>query len=156
VNAGEAEAGPWPPAVAAGGSAWAGAPATRARPPGGPTILVVDDDRPLDDLLAIVFEVEGYRVDRATSGRDALATLERAAPDVVLAAERFLRLAGGLGACLLALGVPVLLLDPLDVDHPAFPGAGVVTTPPDIALLLALVSHLLARRRVPGARESAW
>ncbi len=123
------------------------------QPPASPTILVVDDDRALVDLLAVVFETEGYLVRWAISGRDALAALEQAVPDVVLADEPLLRRAGSsLSERLLAQRVPVVLLDPIDVGHPALPGAGVVTTPPDIALLLALIARLLAQQGAPGKR----
>ncbi len=38
----------------------------------GPTILVVDDDPVILDLLAVNFELEGYTVLRASDGEEAL------------------------------------------------------------------------------------
>jgi len=50
----------------------------------GKSILVVDDDEDLREVL--VFEVErlGFSVGSAVSGRDALSQLEKKLPDVVL------------------------------------------------------------------------
>ena len=47
-------------------------------------VLVVDDDPDLLDALSEILEVEGYQVDRARNGREALQRLEQAAPDLVL------------------------------------------------------------------------
>jgi DNA-binding response OmpR family regulator len=47
-------------------------------------ILVVDDERPICDLLAELLEDEGYRVTRAYDGLAALAAAERQRPDLVL------------------------------------------------------------------------
>lgn len=53
-------------------------------PPG--TVLVVEDDDDLRELLAMILEKEGYRVLTAVHGGDALAVLAEApeAPDLVL------------------------------------------------------------------------
>jgi CheY-like chemotaxis protein len=40
-----------------------------------PTILVVDDDRDTRECLALALELEGYRVERAVDGLDALLAL---------------------------------------------------------------------------------
>ena len=47
-------------------------------------ILVVDDERPLRELLASLFEDAGYRVRAAIHGRDALAKLEESRPDLIV------------------------------------------------------------------------
>ena len=47
-------------------------------------ILVVDDERPICDLLADLFDDEGYDVRRAYDGQSALAAAERQRPDLVL------------------------------------------------------------------------
>jgi CheY-like chemotaxis protein len=47
-------------------------------------ILVVDDERTICDLLADLFEDEGYRVCRAYDGPAALAQAERHRPDLIL------------------------------------------------------------------------
>lgn len=48
------------------------------------TILVVDDDPTIGDLIQEVLEGAGYEVQRAYSGTEALLVLERRRPDLVL------------------------------------------------------------------------
>ncbi|HEV3059194.1 MAG TPA: sigma-54 dependent transcriptional regulator [Vicinamibacterales bacterium] len=57
------------------------APATDRRPP---RILVVDDERSMRELLAIVLRREGYEVLLAENGRSAIATLERESVDLLI------------------------------------------------------------------------
>jgi two-component system response regulator MprA len=47
-------------------------------------VLVVDDDAPIRRMLARTLEAEGYEVRSAAGGGDALAAVERAAPDAVV------------------------------------------------------------------------
>ena len=47
-------------------------------------VLVVDDDPDILDALSEILEVEGYEVQRARNGREALQRLEQAPPDLVL------------------------------------------------------------------------
>src|SRR5215211_6805382 len=47
-------------------------------------ILIVDDERPLRELLASVLEDAGYRVKVAIHGRDALALIEDTRPDLII------------------------------------------------------------------------
>ncbi|MER3439412.1 MAG: hypothetical protein C4346_18485 [Chloroflexota bacterium] len=116
-------------------------------------MLLVDDDRAMLDLLALVFATEGYQVTAVTNAQDALAALEGAKQHVVLVDEQMLRL-GNSRLCeqLMMRGMPVIVLDPADPEHPAFPQATGVPTPPDVELLLALVAHFLAH---PGPQR-AW
>ncbi|MEL7060383.1 MAG: sigma-54 dependent transcriptional regulator [Acidobacteriota bacterium] len=48
------------------------------------TILVVDDERSIRDSLRMVLEFEGYRVDEAASGPEALTKVAEGAPDAVV------------------------------------------------------------------------
>ena len=48
------------------------------------TILVVEDDPVILDLLTVNFELEGYTVVRAVDGEDGLAQARRARPGVVV------------------------------------------------------------------------
>jgi two-component system response regulator PilR (NtrC family) len=57
------------------------APATDRRPP---RILVVDDERSMRELLAIVLRREGYEVLLAENGRTAIETLEREPVDLLI------------------------------------------------------------------------
>jgi two-component system, chemotaxis family, chemotaxis protein CheY len=50
----------------------------------GSRVLVVDDDPDILDALSEILEVEGYQVDRARNGREALQRLEHKLPDLVL------------------------------------------------------------------------
>jgi two-component system, response regulator, stage 0 sporulation protein F len=47
-------------------------------------LLIVDDETPVLDVLREYFETQGYSVDTATSGVDALAAIGRQVPDLVL------------------------------------------------------------------------
>lgn len=48
------------------------------------TILVIDDEQPLRELLAEALESEGHRVIVAGNGREALAMVRRDRPDLVV------------------------------------------------------------------------
>jgi len=49
-----------------------------------PLILVVDDDLEILEVLSDILQSEGYLVDRARHGREALARLDRKRPDLIL------------------------------------------------------------------------
>lgn len=57
---------------------------TRSRPSDARTILIVDDEIDLLDLLKYNLEQEGYSVISATNGADALDIARRAAPDLIV------------------------------------------------------------------------
>lgn len=48
------------------------------------TILIVDDEKDLVDLMAVMLEVQGFTVIKAFSGEEALAKLREKKPDIVL------------------------------------------------------------------------
>lgn len=48
------------------------------------TILIIDDDMHIGNMLEEVLLKEGYRVQRAYSGTEALLLLKNAAPDLIL------------------------------------------------------------------------
>ncbi|HZT91399.1 MAG TPA: response regulator transcription factor [Gaiellaceae bacterium] len=120
-------------------------------------ILVVDDDAPIRRMLRRTLAAEGYAVEDAVDGGDALAAVERRAPDLILldvalpgldglAVTRRLREKG--------LGVPVLLLtarDALD-DRVAGLDSGAddyLVKPFETQELLARVRALLRRGKQP-------
>jgi len=52
--------------------------------PGGPVVLVVDDDDKLREFVRVHLELDGYDVREAASAEQALAAIEDQAPDLVL------------------------------------------------------------------------
>ena len=62
------------------------------------TLLIVDDEADIRDLLRVEFEMEGMRVLQAANGREALRTIEREPVDLILSD---LRMPGGSGLLML-------------------------------------------------------
>jgi two-component system response regulator MprA len=120
-------------------------------------ILVVDDDAPIRRMLDRTLSAEGYAVETAADGGEALAAVERSAPDLVvldvgmpgvdgLSVSRRLRAKG--------LSVPVLLLTARDSvpDRVAGLDAGAddyLVKPFATEELLARVRALLRRGKSP-------
>jgi len=120
-------------------------------------ILVVDDDAPIRRMLDRTLSAEGYTVESAADGGEALAAVERSAPDLIvldvglpgvdgLAVSKRLRAKG--------LSVPVLLLTARDAvaDRVAGLDAGAddyLVKPFATEELLARVRALLRRGRAP-------
>ncbi|HEY8647277.1 MAG TPA: response regulator transcription factor [Gaiellaceae bacterium] len=120
-------------------------------------ILVVDDDAPIRRMLDRTLSAEGYAVETAADGGEALAAVERSTPDLVvldvglpgvdgLAVSRRLRAKG--------LSVPVLLLTARDSvpDRVAGLDAGAddyLVKPFATEELLARVRALLRRGKSP-------
>ena len=118
------------------------------------TILVVDDERTVREMLTMVLEAEGYAVVGAVDGRAALAALERDDPHLVLMDVMMPGLDGP-GAYLAmraqapgspGLAVPVVLMSAA-ADPARLPAgiAGFLPKPFDLDQLLDLVARLLAR-----------
>jgi two-component system response regulator MprA len=121
-------------------------------------ILVVDDDAPIRRMLDRTLSAEGYAVETAADGGEALAAVERSTPDLVvldvglpgvdgLSVSRRLRSKG--------LAVPVLLLTARDSvpDRVAGLDAGAddyLVKPFATEELLARVRALLRRGKAPG------
>jgi PAS domain S-box-containing protein len=58
--------------------------ATTGEAPGGPWVLVVEDDSDLAQILRAAFERHGIRVERAGSGRAAIARIGRSLPTLIV------------------------------------------------------------------------
>lgn len=114
---------------------------------GSPVVLVVDDERPIVDLLQDLLQDQGYVVRRAYDGMTALQQIDREMPDLVLTDVMMPRLDG------LALyneirtraaSLPVILMSaavtPRKID------ATFVPKPFDIDTLLDIVDEKLQRR----------
>ena len=120
-------------------------------------ILVVDDDAPIRRMLERTLAAEGYAVQSAVDGGDALVSVERSTPDLILLDVTMPGL-DGLAVCRRlrdkGLATPVLLLtarDELD-DRVAGLDAGAddyVVKPFETVELLARVRALLRRGKPP-------
>lgn len=82
----EAEAPPWRRAAAQAPAKAGPEPELHAgeRPARPPRVLVVDDDRETLETVADSLEIEGWDVQRASTGREALDIAGRATPDVAV------------------------------------------------------------------------
>jgi DNA-binding response OmpR family regulator len=120
-------------------------------------ILVVDDDAPIRRMLERTLAAEGYAVESAADGGDALVSVERSTPDLILL-DVTMPGVDGLAVCRRlrdkGLATPVLLLtarDELD-DRVAGLDAGAddyVVKPFETVELLARVRALLRRGKAP-------
>ena len=120
-----------------------------------PRILVVDDDQVIQQLLKVNLELEGYAVEVASDGQEALALFANFEPDLVLLDimmpkldgwEVARRLAGATGG-----PVPIVLLSARAQESDVQKGtelgvAAYVTTPFDPIQLLHLVAGILAQQ----------
>ena len=126
-------------------------------------ILVVDDDAPIRRMLDRTLSAEGYAVETAADGGEALAAVERSAPDLVVLDVAMPGL-DGLAVCrrLRAKGLPgaILMLTARDAvpDRVAGLEAGAddyLVKPFAMEELVARL-HALARRGRDGAEQLAF
>ena len=111
--------------------------------PSGPTVLVVEDDPAVLDLLDNALTDEGYRVRRAEDGVAALESVQRERPDLVIADVYMPRLDGGqLVRRLRETGIPAILLSG-DQNWARTAGVVFVPKPFDLDHLLTVVARLL-------------
>ena len=47
-------------------------------------ILIVEDDNVLQEMYCEKFEMDGFKVEKAATGREGLKTLEKSIPDIIL------------------------------------------------------------------------
>lgn len=119
------------------------------------TILVVDDELPLREMIAVVLEEGGYEVLQAGNGREALALLEHTLPALVVA-DVMMPFVSGI-ALLAAMrsraelaGIPVILMTAAERERALSAGAAAVLDKPfNLDALEALV-----RRWLPHATAS--
>jgi two-component system OmpR family response regulator len=125
-------------------------------------VLVVDDERSIVDAVATALRYEGFEVEEAGTGREALKAAETQRPDLIvldimlpdldgLEVTRRLRQDG--------LRVPVLFLTARDSTEDKISGLTVggddyVTKPFSLAEVVARVRAILRRVRVSGDDES--
>ncbi len=117
-------------------------------------ILVVDDDIHIGNLLQEALEGEGYRVSRAYSGTEAVLTLERARPDLILLDLMLPGLSGEEVLPKLA-GIPVIVVSAkADIDSKTallLGGAADYVTKPFV--LQELLARVAVRLREAPARQ---
>jgi len=123
-----------------------------------PAILVVDDDAPIRRMLGRTLSSEGYAVESAADGGEALAAVERSAPDLIVLDVTMPDL-DGLAVCrrlrAKGLAVPILLLTARDSvpDRVAGLDAGgddYLVKPFATEELLARVRALIRRGKEPA------
>lgn len=124
------------------------------------TVLIVDDDANIRDLLRLYVERDGHRALFAADGEAALATALRARPDLILLDVMLPRL-DGFEACRRirdVSDVPILLLTARSGEGATVIGLDMgaddyVVKPFSPRELMARVRALLRRRRLDAARE---
>ena len=113
------------------------------------TVLVVDDDPGILDVLEQALDAEGYRVVLASNGREALSQIAETRPDVMLVdlmmpvmdGWQFVRECRALGVCA---DTPVIVLSAARSIHQVASDLGVqavVSKPFDLDRLLDLVAR---------------
>lgn len=116
-------------------------------------ILVVDDDQPINELVKLVLETRGYRVEAVADGEEAVAALQQRVPDLVVL-DVMMPKRSGLEVCKIiketesfrAVKVVMLSARSLDVDRLKAKGLGAdayLTKPVKLSDLLDTVNSLL-------------
>jgi two-component system, NtrC family, nitrogen regulation response regulator NtrX len=125
-----------------------------------PTVLVVEDEPIIRELMAILLEEEGYVVRQAVDGLEALEVMERHGIDLVLSDVKMPRLDGAsLVQRLRARGdaIPVVLMSAVyaEVD---LPGVRFLRKPVSGEDLIDIIASALAanRRSAPGGPLVDW
>jgi CheY-like chemotaxis protein len=125
-----------------------------------PTVLVVEDEPVIRELMAILLEEEGYTVRQAVDGVQALEVMEQDRIDLVLSDVKMPRLDGAsLVQRLRSRGdlIPVVLMSAVyaEVD---LPGVRFLRKPVNCEHLLAIIAGTLAAngRSTPGGALDDW
>ena len=119
------------------------------------SILVVDDDRDLCDLLDALLTGEGYRVWCVYDGEVAWAAVQQEPPDLILSDIKMPKLDGVTLAVRLAetaSGIPVILMS-AGFDDWAGVASVFLRKPFEIDDLLASVAVLITERKLGRATE---
>jgi two-component system, OmpR family, response regulator VicR len=117
------------------------------------TVLVVEDERPVRELLAMSLEGGGYRVVQAFHGRHAIDLIARDRPDLVIS-DVMMPMIGGVELCHTLKSdpatatIPVVLMSAAGLEAGrAAPADAVVAKPFDLDAMDALVHRLLHQVR---------
>jgi CheY-like chemotaxis protein len=121
------------------------------------TILIVDDQRLVVEVLDVLFGNEGYLTLAAQIGVEALTVLARARPDVIVT-DLWMPVLDGFGFCRAVLAdlttatIPLVLMSAapdlkLSID---FPIAGFIVKPFQFEMVLSLIAALIGEPRTAG------
>jgi DNA-binding response OmpR family regulator len=123
------------------------------------TILIVDDDKQVRELIAIYLHEEGFRTMLANDGAEAITAVSKQLPDLVLADVNMpemngLELAQRLRSDPQTASIPILMLSALAQSKDVLAGYSngadeYATKPIELAVLLAKANSLLSRQ--PGS-----
>jgi CheY-like chemotaxis protein len=112
----------------------------------GKRILVVDDDLPILSFVTIALEAEGYQVESAVNGQDALNRVQQRAPhavvlDLMMPVLDGWQLITALRADPTTSQIPIIVLSAAyaAANHPVLKSVVVVTKPFDLDMLLILL-----------------
>ena len=125
------------------------------------TILIVEDEAPVREMLAAVLEDAGHRALHAIHGRDALDVVAAERPDLVIA-DVMMPVLGGAELCRRlkaepgTRGIPVILMSAGSARLADGTGAEAFLAKPfDLARLEALVQRCMPAGS-PACAPSAW
>jgi CheY-like chemotaxis protein len=121
-----------------------------------PTILVVEDDPQLREVITEVLSDEGFTVHEASDGQRALEEIAADMPDLVLSDISMPRLTGVELAEELSRRedpVPIVLMSAAS-NAPRTRGTMFLAKPFTIDELIALVDRILGKRRRPGLKAA--
>jgi DNA-binding response OmpR family regulator len=125
-------------------------------------VLIVDDDPQLRVMLGYALRQEGFRVDEAASGEEALALLQQRQPDIILL-DVLMPGLGGIETCRQIrerVTVPIIMLTALGRDEDVVSGleAGAddyCSKPVSLAQLVARIRAQLRRRELDSMATAA-
>ncbi len=112
------------------------------------TILIVEDDVAIAQLLVDILEDAGYTTRPAFNGRLAVAALEQALPDLILS-DMMMPIMDGRELCRILQttvryqSIPLVLMSAVTMSLDGCTPAAVLAKPFRVATLLALVERLL-------------
>ncbi|HEY3352798.1 MAG TPA: response regulator [Polyangia bacterium] len=116
--------------------------------PGPALVLVVDDEDDIREVLRLALEAEGYRVETAAHGREALARLAAGARPCLILLDLMMPVMDGFEFLAarardpVAAAIPVLVVSAFADRAAAVTGvAGILKKPVDLDVLLAQVAR---------------
>ncbi len=117
-----------------------------------PTVLVVEDEPVIRELMAMLLEDEGYAVHQAVDGLEALETVEQNGIDLVLSDVKMPRLDGASLArhlCTRGDPIPVVLMSAVNAEVD-LPGVRFLRKPVNCEHLLTIITAALRETGRPA------